>query len=526
MFLRETVIKGKRYLTIVESYREDGKVRQRLIGSLGCLDKLEGKDKLKKIAVSLLKYCKTNRTHFDITTMCEKERKNWGAPVIVRNLWDRFELDKLFTEITKGYKIKFDFFSSVFLMVLDRLYEPKSKLRSYEEASKYDGIKEPELQHLYRALDILADKKEVIEEYLFNANQSLFNTKIDIVFYDVTTLYFESVRKDELKCFGFSKDLKVNEVQIILGLLIDMEGRPIGFDIFAGNTFEGHTVKAILDKLNKRFKINRLIFVGDCGILSRENIEIINKLGYEYIVGSRIKNKTKKIQDEILSCDGYIEVKSGDEIFRYKEIAIGEGKLICAYSSEREKRDREERKRLIEKAEKLVEKVGSIITRRGALRYIKIESVGINKIDEGKIREDERWDGYYGVETNCKFMIPEDILKIYHQLWKIEEAFRILKSHFEARPIYHWTPRRIKGHLVLCFIAFLLERTLEMELKKSGIEYSVGKIREAIKSLEFSEVEIEGERFRIRSKVEGLSNDILRVLKIRIPPNITRVGEL
>jgi transposase len=223
---------------------------------------------------------------------------------------------------------------------------------------------------------------------------------------------------------------------------------------------KGIRVKAILDKLNKRFKINRLIFVGDCGILSRENIEIINKLGYEYIVGSRIKNKTKKIQDEILSRDGYIEVKSGDEIFRYKEIAIGEGKLISAYSSEREKRDREERKRLIEKAEKLVEKVGSIITRRGALRYIKIESVGINKIDEGKIREDERWDGYYGVETNCKFMIPEDILKIYHQLWKIEEAFRILKSHFEARPIYHWTPRRIKGHLVLCFIAFFIREDI------------------------------------------------------------------
>jgi transposase len=346
------------------------------------------------------------------------------------------------------------------------------------------------------------------------------------VFYDVTTLYFESVRKDELKEFGFSKDLKVNEVQIILGLLIDMEGRPIGFDIFAGNTFEGHTVKAIFDKLNKRFKINRLIFVGDSGILSRENIEIINELGYEYIVGSRIKNKAKKIRDEILSCDGYIEVKSGDEIFRYKEIAIAEGKLICAYSSEREKKDREDRKRLIEKAQKLVGGGRSIITRRGALRYIKIGSVGINKIDEEKIREDERWDGYYGVETNCKFMVPEDILKIYHQLWKIEEAFRILKSHFEARPIYHWTPRRIKGHLVLCFIAFLLERTLEIELKRSGIEYSVEKIRGAIKSLEFSEVEIEGERFRIRSKVEGLSNDILRVLKIRIPPNITRVGEL
>jgi transposase len=178
-------------------------------------------------------------------------------------LWDEYRLDELFSDIIKPLKIKFDFFSSVFLMVLDRLCEPKSKLKTHQKQEKYHRIKENSLQHLYRALDILADKKEDIEKYLFEANKSLFNTKVDIVFYDVTTLYFESVRKDTIRDFGFSKDLKVNEVQIILGLIIDQETRPIGFDIFSGNTFEGHTIKTLLDKLNKRFQINRLIFIGE-----------------------------------------------------------------------------------------------------------------------------------------------------------------------------------------------------------------------------------------------------------------------
>lgn len=523
MFLREVKTHGKTYLTIVECYRDKGKVKQRSIASLGCLDKLQNTEQLKKIAVSLLKYCKTNNTHLDITTISEEQRKLWGAPKVIRKIWDIFKLDELFSEIRKRTKIKFDFFSSIFLMVLDRLCHPKSKLKSYEEQNKYHGTKENSLHHLYRALDILADKKEDIEGYLFDANKSLFNMKIDIVFYDVTTLYFESVRKDTLRESGFSKDLKVNEVQIILGLIVDLDGRPIGFDIFPGNTFEGHTIEKILDRLNKRFQINRLVFVGDSAILSKDNLQLIENLGYEYVVGSRIKNKTKEIRDRILDKEGYIQVKTKDEdeIFKYKEIITDRDRIICAFSSKRADIDKKDRCRLIEKAEKILQKGGSVILKRGAVKYIKVETITTKQIDEEKIQEDSKWDGYYGVETNCKNIGASDVLEIYHKLWKIEEAFRILKSHLEARPIYHWTEKRIKGHLVLCFIAFLIERTLEIELKKNNIEYSPQKIRDALNSLQFSEIEVEGQRFYLRSKVEGLANDILRVFKIRIPPNIT-----
>lgn len=534
MFLRE-IKSGKRtYLNIVETYYDKGKVKHRSIASLGRKDKLQDSEQLNRIAMSLLKYCNKNKTCFDIQTAEEKQRKIWGAPAVIRKIWDILRLDELFKNITKGYKIKFDFFSSVFLMVLDRLCKPVSKKKSYEEQDKYYGIKENHLQHLYRALDILADRKEDIEKNLFFSNMSLFNTKVDVIFYDVTTLYFESVRKDRLREFGFSKDQKINEVQIVLGLLIDQDTRPIGFDIFPGNTFEGRTIGVILEKLKKRFQINRLIFVGDQAMLSRENLQTITSLGYEYVVGSRIKNKTKEIKNKILDEEGYIQVKTKEEegIFKYKEITTDNdlpvlcdstqtGKIICAFSSRRKEKDKKDRERLIEKAKEILQKGGPVISKRGAMKYIKSKTITTKQIDEEKIQDDQMWDGYYGVETNCKFTEAYEVLNIYHELWKIEEAFRTLKSHIEARPMFHWTEERIKGHLVLCFIAFLLERTLELELKRNNIDYSSIKIREALNNLQFSEIEIEGQRFFLRSKVEGLANDILRILKIRIPPNIT-----
>lgn len=523
MFLRE-IKSGKRtYLNIVETYYDKGRVRHRSIASLGRKDDLQDSEQLKRIITSLSKYCKEDKTRLNVSTCEEKQRKVWGAPVAIKKIWDKFKLNDIFSKLLNKRKIKYDLFSSVFLMVVDRLLSPQSKLKSYEKQTRYWNIKENELHHLYRALDILEENKDKIEDYLFNMNKNLFNMKVDMVFYDVTTLYFESVIKDTLKDFGFSKDLKVKEVQVVLGLLLDQEGRPIGFDIFPGNIYEGKTIKDAVLKLNKRFQINKLIFVGDRAILSEDNMQLISSLGYEYIAGHRIKNAKKDLQDKILDDRGYIEIKtkSGDEVFKYKEINQDKNRIICSYSSKRARKDKYDRERLIEKAHLILDKGENVLSKRGAKRYIEIKLTASPQIDESKIKEDERFDGYYTVITNCISLQGKDVLEAYHSLWKIEEAFRILKSHIEARPTFHWTPKRIKGHIVLCFIAFLIERTLELELKQNNIEYSPYKIRDALNNLQFSEIEIEGQTFYLRSPVEGLANDILRTLRIRIPPNIT-----
>lgn len=528
MFLREIKSKNKKYLHIIESYREEGKVKQRSIAALGCLDDEKNIEQLKSIAQALLKYVQEKSKLVEISEIEEKGRKNWGMVAVVAKLWEKFGLGKLFLEIAEERKIEFEFFGAVFLMTLERLREPKSKLKTYKEQSNYHGLIEIELHQLYRALDVLAESKEKIEEYLFEKNKSLWNMEVDLVLYDVTTFYFESVRSDELREFGYGKDGNVNEVQILFGLLVDTEGRPIGFDIFPGSTFEGHTIREALKKLSKRFQVKRLILIADQGMFSNENLELIKKCDYQYIVGGRLKNRSKEIKAEVLNQNDYVEFTSknddkSDEKFKVKKINLEEDLLICSWSAARAKKDKADRERLILKAKKIVEaKKGQIISKRGALKYIELDQNKIGrKIDEKKILEDEMWDGYYGLQTNCTDLSPQAVLDYYHHLWRVEESFRIFKSHLETRPIFHWTANRIKGHFVLSFIAFLLERTLEIQLKQHNILYSPHLIRKALDELQYSVLFVQGKEFWLRSQVSGLANSILRTLNIKIPPNIS-----
>ncbi|MEW5897974.1 MAG: IS1634 family transposase [Bacillota bacterium] len=199
-------------------------------------------------------------------------------------------------------------------MAVQHLLEPRSKLATYHHQDRYVQLPPVDLNHLYRSLDILWEQKETLEEYLFFKNRHLFNLKVDVVFYDVTTFHFESVKADTLKDFGYSKAGKFKEVQVVLGLLIDCEGRPIGYELFPGSTFEGNTLDTALEKLEQRFGIRRVIIVADRGLNSKFNLKRIVEKGYGYIVASRIKNMPKKIQEEILNSTGYAELDPEEKI--------------------------------------------------------------------------------------------------------------------------------------------------------------------------------------------------------------------
>jgi len=440
MFLRKIKSKNKTYLHLIETYREGGKVKHRSVAALGSLDELLETDQLQRIGLALLNYSKEKPNLFDISKAEEKSRKRWGAVFVWKKLWEKFGLEQLFDSLSKKKKIEFDFFSALFLMLLDRLQEPKSKLKSYQEQSRYHSIADNPLHHLYRALDLLYESKEKIEGYLFDKNRSLWNMKVDLVLYDVTSLYFESVAGDGFREFGYGKDGNVNEIQILLGLLLDTEGRPIGFDLFPGNTCEGKTIETALKKLSKRFNLSRLILIADQAMLFQKNLELIKEAGYEYIVGGKIRNRSKSIKAQILNPDGYQELssKEGEPVLKVKIIKLDGADLICSWSAKRAQKDKRDRERKIEKAKKLIEhKKASSIAKRGALKYIALEGNLSGHLDEQKIEEDKQWDGYYGIETNCKDLSPQTLLGYYHDLWRIEESFRIFKSHLETRPVFH-----------------------------------------------------------------------------------------
>lgn len=543
MFLKRTRSKNFTYLSIAETYREDGQVKHRTLLQLGREDALKENSVLQGLVESIARVggvAAGKDGGIRIADLEEEGRHNWGAVKVYRALWDMFDLDKIIKESCRSKKRRFDLPATIFSAVVARLIRPSSKLKVYERQHAYLGLKEVELEHLYRAMTHLGQGKDLIEQRLFERQKNLFNLQVDVVLYDVTTLYFESVLNDELRDFGYSKDAKFGEVQVVLGLIVDMEGRPIGFDIFPGNTFEGHTLIAALKKLRSRFDIRQIIIVADRGLNSKLNLLAIKQAGFDYIVGTRLKNLGSLLQKEILNQTQYTPLKKDEnnEIeLAYRaidyqniiKVTNADGSktkislpelLLCTWSKQRARKDKHDRDRLIERALTLLSTPSKISVRRGPRRFITTDNNETHFLDNERIQEDQQWDGFYAIQSSRKDLDPNFILETYHSLWKIEESFRVVKHTLQTRPIFHWKPHRIKGHLVLCFIAFLLERTLEIALRKRCPDASTDNIREALASLQVSTLKADSVKLYLCSKVTGLANDILRTLKIAVPKNL------
>ena len=515
---------GKEYLRIVESYRENGKNKQKIIANLGRIDTISRKE-VENIVDKLVQIYDI-KGYVNLNNVEEApDKKNYGIKVIVDKLFERYEMDKFFEKMDK--KIRFDVEDLLKIMVMNRIIEPKSKLGIFNDLDYYGfkRIDEAEtdgegiaLQWMYRTLDVLAQKKEELEKHLYRQRISLFNSVVDLVFYDVTTLAFETQQTNELLQMGYSKDKKFNESQVVLGMSIDRDRMPVSFDIYPGNTFEGHTFKDTIEVMKKRYQLGKVIVVSDRGMMSRTNMEIVENSDYEFIVGKSIK-QLKKVD----IFDGeFTEISKGIE---YREIEYEGKRLLIIHSKERTEKDRKDRIRLIEKAKKML-KDGNIESKskRGAKKYLKTKNEVDYTLDIEKIEKDEKYDGYYGIITNTQ-LNPKQILEQYHTLWKVEESFRTLKNYLETRPIFHWTQKRIKGHIVMSFVSYIMQRTLELELERNNIEYSHEKIREAIKNMEYIDIKTNEQHFAIRTNMNVLAQKILKILNIPIPKVVTPYEE-
>lgn len=540
MFIKLNKSKNRTYVQLVQSYRENGKTKHEVLFNFGNLDELQQNPSLKSVASKLLELAGVSSTLNTVDISSEAEIFNWGY-LVYKNLWGKFNLDTILTKIqTKDGKSQFNFNNACFLMAIQHLLTPGSKLNAYDHQRRHAKLPEVNLNHLYRSMDMLCDNKEAIETHLFNMNRDLFNMQVDVVFYDVTTFHFESTTKDSLKNFGFSKANKINEVQVMLGMLTDCEGRPIGYELFPGNTFEGKTLEIALNAIEKRFGIRNVIIVADRGLNSKLNLKQIIDKGYGYVVATRIKSLKKEIQNKILADEGYKVLANEENVIRYKIIDYTNSikcenktvklseKLIATYSEKRATKDKKDRERLLDKAEFLLANKSLIKSgnKRGGKKYLKeIGSTTDWVLDEEVLARDEKFDGYYAIQTSEQNLDVETILDAYHTLWKIEESFRIMKTTLEVRPIFHWTSNRIKGHFVICFLAFLLERTLEFKLHENQIQATPDKIREAINAMQFAAIEFNGQKLYVKTKGTELGSKILRTLRIQPPKNVTPISE-
>lgn len=363
-------------------------------------------------------------------------------------------------------------------LVITRLVYPGSKLRTIEYLKRYQNI-EISKDRIYRFLDTLQNEyKEQVEDISFSRTKQLLGGEVKVIFYDLTTLYFESSKEDELKITGYSKDGKFDCPQIFLGLLVGIEGYAIGYDIFKGNINEGNTLIPIIEKFEKRFNLKKPVIIADSGILSKKNIEILENTGYEYVIGARIKNEKKDIKEKIIKNDfkiaKTIRIKKSDKIT-----------LIVSYSRNRAVKDNKNRKRGLERLEKSI-KSGKLtkenINNRGYNKYLKLEGKTKVTIDKEKFESDEKWEGLKGYITNTKLR-TKAIIENYRQLWEIERAFRISKTDLVIRPIFHRIHNRIESHICIAYVAYSIYKDLERALKKSRIEFSVMKAAEMTKNM-------------------------------------------
>lgn len=372
-------------------------------------------------------------------------------------------LGKLFDQIGFG-----QITSSLFKpLVLSRIANPVSKLKTTDYWFDHYGIS-VNVVNVYRYLDRLhKQEKALIEQISFEHTQQVLGREaIQMVFYDVTTIYFEADREDGLRKTGFSKDGKHQLPQVVLGLLVSNGGYPLAYDIFEGNKYEGGTMLPVIDTFRQKYNFGQVTIVADAGLLSKGNVRELEEEGYHYILGGRIKNESEAISKQILA----LQLADGQSAVIPKD---GHTSLIIHYSAKRASKDAHNRERGLKRLEKLLQ-AGKLtkanINNRGYNKYLKMEGKIKVSIDTDKFDQDGRWDGLKGYQTNTQ-LAPEQVIGSYKELWKIEKAFRITKHELKIRPIFHRRPTRIEAHICLSFVAYKIYKELErqLELKKVGL---------------------------------------------------------
>lgn len=382
----------------------------------------------------------------------------------IRVIGPELVLGSLFDRLGFG-AIKENLFRQI---VVARLAYPVSKIKTIDYLYRYQGVT-IEKDVIYRFLDKLNDKyKPTVERIAFNYSKGILGN-ISVVFYDMTTLYFEAEDEDDLRKIGFSKDGKFQHPQIMLGLLVGEHGYPIGYDIFEGNVFEGHTLLPTLDKISQKYGLGRPVVVADAALLSRDNLKSLAEKGYSYIIGARIKNESVDIQRIILAQAASIKDQQGFDIKKSEET-----RLVITYSDKRRKKDAYGRERGLARLRQRI-KSGLLtkehINNRGYNKFLKLTGSLTVSIDEDKVKNDYRWDGLKGYITNTALSVDR-IVENYRQLWQIEKAFRISKTDLRIRPVYHYRRRRIEAHICIAFVAYTIYKELERLLNNKKAKFS------------------------------------------------------
>ena len=475
MFVREKKNRSGRISVVVVS-KQSGRYRE--VHTLGVSS---DPATIKHLRQQGLLWIKQNSGLPDLFTRNEEERFEQDSIDYFFNHIDNILLNGVLLLLNQVFKlIGFDRIEDTIFrqLVISRICQPSSKAATVAYLKSHFD-EDVQLYKVYSYLDKLHDThKTLVERISVEHTRKILGGRIGLVFYDVTTIFFETDVGDDLRKPGYSKDGKHALPQIVLGLLVSEGGYPLAYSIHEGNKYEGHTMLPVVKDFVKQFDLKDFVIAADSGLMNSENLKLLEENKYKYIIGARIKNESEEVKRWICS----LEKKNGcfHELGKLPKL-----RLIVGYSQNRAKKDAFNREKGIKRLEKTYQSTTITkdkINKRGYNKFLEISDNVTVRINYEKIKEDEVWDGLKGYITNT--LLPaEKIYEEYSGLWQVERAFRITKGTLELRPMFHFTPKRIKAHVCICFVAYKVYKELERILKISGINMSVDNVLDIAKTI-------------------------------------------
>ncbi len=546
MYFRQKKSGSHSYLQIVESHREGGQPRQRVIATLGRLDELTQNGQLESLLASGARFAPGAMVlnAFERGELTSVGKISIGPGLIFERLWQQTGIAGVLHELVKGRRHGFSLERAVFMTVLHRLCCAGSDraAEKWRQGVRIEGAEDLSLHQLYRAMawlgEDLSDQtdktpfaprctKDLIEERLFERRRDLF-TSLDLVFFDTTSIYFEGEGGESIGQYGHSKDSRPDLKQMVVGAVLDSAGRPILCELWPGNTTDVKTLVPIVTRLQKRFAVANVCIVADRGMISGQTIEEIEALGWCYILGARMR--TVEVRDDVLSRGGRYQVVHAKGVsskdpspLKVKEVDVGGHRYIVCLNDDQAKKDAGDREAILESLrQKLTQGDKALVGNKGYRKYLTGRGAGF-AIDEEKVKFESRFDGKWVLRTNTHLPAADVALK-YKELWQVEDIFRSTKSILETRPIYHKCDETIRGHVFCSFLALVLRKALMDRLIQRGDVLEWADIVRDLTGLEEIHVDQDNKRFLLRSQTTSACTKVFQAVGVAIPPTIRSVS--
>jgi len=456
----------------------------------------------------------------DTNKLVEESRVVEGIHAVFGTVLDKFGLQSLLG--ARHYDV-------LRHLMMARIAWPSSKLRASDNLLKRFNTDISE-DRMYRLMDAIEGHETSIQKIVFNAFRPLIGEKVEVLFFDVTTLYFESMEEDDLRRYGFSKDQKTHLTQVVLALATTQDGLPVGYKLFPGNTAETTTLLQAISEWRSSLDIGQITIVADRAMMNEKNLRLLEESGLKYVIAAKLKLLPKEMQNMILKRaeERVLVHDKEDDGISVQEHAYNDRRLIVSYSTKRARKDARDREQILVKLGKKIGRNGStkkLVTNRGYLSVVTESGNSKVRIDEAKVAAAAKWDGLHGVITNIADARQEEVLGLYRRLWMIEESFRINKHTLEMRPVYHYVSRRIRAHILLCYLGFALCRYAQKRIGMQCETYSVDRIRSILIEVQYSVLRHEdiGSKYHLPSKMSPEARQIYGVFGLKRVRRMTKV---